>query len=75
MKLEVNTNGAWRTILRGLSDRDAERYRQATLAATMLAAIDAELHPDKSQCWRLVDDAGAVLSYCVGATGWTERAA
>lgn len=40
MKLELNTNGAWRTVIRGLSRHDEEaddQYLDALTAARMLA--------------------------------------
>lgn len=77
MKLEINTNGAWRTVLQGLSPDNAEQYRQAVMAAATLASIDAQTHPrGKPQSWRLMcEQTGRVKSYCLGAQGWTERAA
>ena len=77
MKLEVNTNGAWRTVLQGLSPENAEQYRLALLSAAALASIDAQTHPrGKPQSWRLMcEQTGRVKSYCLGAQGWTERAA
>lgn len=77
MKLEINTNGAWRTVLQGLSPDNAEQYRLALLSAAALASIDAQTHPrGKPQSWRLMcEQTGRVKSYCLGAQGWTERAA
>lgn len=77
MKLEVNTNGAWKTILTGLGPNDPERFRQAMLAVAMLAEIDEAVGTSrKPATWRLANEqTNQVVSYCVGAQGWTERAA
>jgi hypothetical protein len=77
MKLEINTNGSWKTILTGISAGDVERYRQAMTAAATLAELDEAIGLNrKPATWRLVDEGtGKVVSYCVGALGWTDRAA
>ena len=77
MKLELNTNGAWRTVLTGLSrhDKEAEdRYLDALTAARMLAEVSAHGQTGRRRGieWRLVDETtGRVVARCdVG--GWTE---
>jgi len=74
MKLEINTNGAWRTVLDGITPDLPATYRAAMTAAATLAALDAGLRR-RPQTWRLVDTENRVVSYCVGAQGWTDRAA
>jgi hypothetical protein len=76
MKLEINTNGAWKTILDGLW---GEASDEAMAAAAVLARLDAEMRTDRTRgkpaTWRLVTEGdGKVVAYC-GAVGWTERAA
>lgn len=75
MKLELNTNGAWRTVLTGLSrhDKEAEdRYLGALTAAAMLATISAAT-TKKPIAWRLVSEADdRVLQRCQGDGGWVD---
>ena len=55
MRLELNTNGAWRTVLSGLSRQDKEaedQYLDAITAAAMLARISAATER-KPIAWRL----------------------
>lgn len=75
MKLELNTNGAWRTAIRGLSchDKEAEdRYLDALTAASTLATISAAT-AKKPIAWRLTSEAdGRVLQRCQGDGGWVD---
>lgn len=77
MKLELNTNGAWRTVLSGLGrqDKDAEdRYLDARTAADMLARISAAT-TKKPISWRLTSEAdGRVIERCEGDHGWVDVA-
>ncbi len=77
MKIEINTNGAWKTILAGIDIDEPELYRRAMLAVADLAEIDEAIGSNrKPATWRLVHEQNnQVVSYCVGAQGWTERAA
>jgi len=72
MKLELNTNGAWRTVLSGLQD-DTDETLDALTAAGVLAEIS---NPGRERkrgiTWRLVDETtGRVVARC-DAGGWTE---
>lgn len=77
MRLELNTNGAWRTVISGLSRHDKEsedRYLDAIEAARMLAEISAAQNGGK-RCirWRLVSEAnGSVIETCSGDEGWVQ---
>lgn len=73
MKLELNTNGSWRTVLRGLSPSiDGEQLEQAKAAAATLARIDAETSR-RPHSWRLVSESNEqVLERCSGADGWVQ---
>lgn len=71
MKLEINTNGAWRTVLHGLQAGPA--LEEAKAAAAAIARIDGELSR-KPLKWRLASEAdGRVLAYCE-LTGWRHTA-
>lgn len=81
MKLEINTNGAWKTILAGLWGKQCD---EAMAAVAVLARLDAEMRDapgrGKPATWRLVSEGdGKVVRYCTGALGWggalPERAA
>jgi len=74
MKLELNTNGAWRTVIRGLSRHDEEaddQYLDALTAARMLAEISYSTNDGRRFIkWRLVSEAdGSVVELC-GDEGW-----
>lgn len=75
MKLELNTNGSWRTVLSGLSrhDKEAEdQYLDALTAAATLARISAAT-TRKPIAWRLTSEAdGRVLQRCQGDGGWVD---
>jgi hypothetical protein len=77
MKLELNTNGAWRTVLTGLGRQDKEaedRYLDARTAADMLARISAAT-AKKPISWRLTSEAdGRVIERCEGDHGWVDVA-
>lgn len=76
MKLELNTNGAWRTVLTNLGGRSLEAEDQLADARTA-AAILAEISNPKRErrcgiTWRLVDEkTGRVVSHC-DAGGWVD---
>lgn len=75
MKLELNTNGSWRTVIRGLSRHHNEaedRYLDALTAARMLAEISLAANDGlRSIKWRLVSEADdRVIETCDGASGW-----
>jgi len=77
MKLELNTNGAWRTVLTGLSRHDKaaeDRYLDARTAAAVLAEISNPKRERRSGiAWRLVDEkTGRVIERCTGDGGWVE---
>ena len=78
MKLELNTNGAWRTVLTGLSRHDKaaeDRYLDALTAARMLAEVSAHGQTGKRRGieWRLVSEAdNRVTHRCTGDGGWVE---
>lgn len=73
MKLEINTNGSWRTVLRGLSviDQGAETMlHRAKAAAAELAEVDSQISR-KPHSWRLVSEADdRVVEMCHGLHGW-----
>ena len=75
MRLELNTNGAWRTVLSGLSRQDKEaedQYLDAITAAAMLARISAATER-KPIAWRLTSEIdGRVLQRCQGDGGWVD---
>jgi hypothetical protein len=73
MKLELNTNGAWRTVLRGLAEGlNKQQFDQAKEAAATLARISTQLDR-KPQSWRLVSEATErVVEVCDGH-GWVQR--
>ena len=75
MKLELNTNGSWRTVLSGLSRQDKEaedQYLDALTAAAMLATISAAT-AKRPIAWRLVSEAdGKVIQRCEGDAGWQD---
>lgn len=64
MRLELNTNGAWRLVLAGLCGQQIDRARDA---AATLAALDTGKRP---HVWRLVDYDGSVVAHCDGPAGW-----
>jgi len=74
MRLELNTNGAWRVVLRGLhtsTPAGVTALREAKCAAATLADLS---NPDRAQragiTWRLVSEAdGSVVELC-GDDGW-----
>lgn len=72
MRLELNTNGAWRVVLSGLSQHDdvsTDRYLIARDAAWMLSKISGETNR-RPITWRLVSEAdGSVVEMC-GDEGW-----
>lgn len=70
MKLELNTAGAWKVVLRGLAaGPDLEAAKEA---AHTLARIDAELHR-RPLTWRLVSEATErAVAHC-GPEGWVQR--
>lgn len=76
MKLELNTNGAWRTVLTDLGGMGVEAEDQLADARTA-AAILAEISNPKRErrcgiTWRLVDEStGRVVSHC-DSSGWQE---
>ena len=78
MKLELNTNGAWRVVLTGLSRHDKaaeDSYLDAMTAARMLAEVSAHGQTGKRRgiAWRLVSEAdGRVIERCTGDGGWVE---
>lgn len=77
MRLELNTNGAWRVVISGLSRHDKEadnRYLAAIEAARMLAEISLAANEGKRGIkWRLVSEAnGAVIEMCAGDSGWVQ---
>lgn len=69
MQLELNTNGAWRVVLRHL---EGAALRDAMDAAATLARLSDEGRARSSGiAWRLVADAdGAIVQRCVGLSGW-----
>lgn len=68
MQLELNTNGAWRVVLRHL---EGAALRDAMDAAATLARLSDDGSARGGISWRLVSDAdGAVEQRCVGAAGW-----
>lgn len=77
MRLELNTNGAWRVVISGLSRHDKEadnRYLAAIEAARMLAEISyATTEGKRGIRWRLTSEAsGSVIETCAGAEGWVQ---
>lgn len=70
MKLELNTSGSWRTVLRGLTESlHPQHLAAAKEAANTLAAIDRATSR-RPQTWRLVtEDTDRVVAYCRG-DGW-----
>lgn len=71
MRLELNTNGAWRVVLRGL--QAGQRLEDALAAAQCLALIAGEL-AGPSITWRLVSEADdRVLAHCTIDGEWIER--
>lgn len=73
MKLELNTNGAWRTVLSGLGPHDEDQLIDARTAAAVLAdASNPKRERKRGITWRLVDETtGRVVARC-DAGGWTE---
>ena len=50
MKLELNTNGAWRTVIRGLSRHDEEaddQYLDALTREVLTTAFSTSKDPSK----------------------------
>jgi len=65
MQLELNTNGSWRVVLRGLGE---DALRRAYEAVAVLGDLDDSKRPAK---WRMVSEAtGKVISRCEGPGGW-----
>lgn len=65
MKLELNTNGSWRVVLRGLDEVATRRAREAV---AVLGDLDDPKRPAK---WRMVSEAtDRVISRCEGPGGW-----
>jgi len=78
MRLQINTNGAWRTVLNSVGQHvdpkvAAEQLREAKEAAATLARIDASI-VRKPISWRLVTSEGATVERCEGAAGWVQSA-
>lgn len=75
MKLEVNTNGAWRLVISGLGRQDKEaedRYLATLSAASTLATVSAATSK-KPIAWRLVSESdGRVIQMCHGTAGWVD---
>lgn len=73
MKLELNTTGSWRTVLRGLTESlHPQHLEAAKAAANTLAAIDRATN-QRPHKWRLVaEDTDRVVAYCDG-NGWEFR--
>lgn len=68
MRLELNTNGAWRVVLRHLQ---GDALRNAMAAAAELARLSDHGDARRGITWRLVSDAdGAIEQRCTGAAGW-----
>lgn len=75
MRLQINTNGAWRTVLNSIGQHSdpkaaADQLRKAKEAAATLARIDASI-VRKPISWRLVGEDGAVIERCDGE-GWVQ---
>lgn len=65
MRLELNTTGAWRVVLRGLDEVATGRAREAV---EVLGDLDDSKRPAK---WRMVSEAtDRVISRCEGPGGW-----
>lgn len=65
MRLELNTTGSWRVVLRGLGE---DALRRAYEAVAVLGDLDASTRPAE---WRMVSEAtGRVISRCEGPGGW-----
>lgn len=76
MKLEINTNGSWRTVLVGLHEESlaaASQFSTALSAAGALAEISAADPARKPLKWRLVSDDGALVAILEGDAGWRGR--
>ncbi len=74
MKIDINTNGSWRMVLRGLStmdDKAAEQLNDAKAAAATLARVSAEIDR-KPITWRLVSEANDQVIERCGADGWAD---
>lgn len=71
MRLEVNTNGAWRIVLSGIGViDDGAQLDRIKAAAAELTRAGAELMR-RPPTWRLVSEAdGRVVAYCGGERGW-----
>jgi hypothetical protein len=67
VRLQVNTNGAWRTVLNDVG----EHVQDAKAAAASLTRIDAA-NSRRPISWRLVGADGAVLERCSNAQGWED---
>lgn len=73
MKLELNTNGAWRTVLSGLGREtlEAEDQLHDAKASAALLAIISSTKAKRTIAWRLTSEAdGRVIERCEGAGGW-----
>lgn len=67
MKLEINTNGSWRTVLRGLGQQDPAGVQAAKDAAATLAALDTCCKP---HTWRLVNEGDGRTVERLAGGGW-----
>lgn len=72
MKLEINTNGAWKTILTGIDEARASEVRLAVVELSWIVAENASAAGKTSRkppTWRLVSEGdGRVVSYCTDGT-------
>lgn len=70
MKLEINTNGAWRTVMRGLTESlHPQHLAAAKRAAAALCIVDSAISR-KPHKWRLVsEETDCVIEHCDNQ-GW-----
>jgi hypothetical protein len=72
MLLQINTNGAWRTVMGGLGQHDEATLTAAKAAAAELARIGAQVQR-KPHSWRLVSESTeTMLEVCKGDAGWQQ---
>lgn len=72
MQLQINTNGAWRTVMAGLGQHDTQTLQRAKAAAAELAALHSAT-ARKPHSWRLVSEANnQVVEHCSGENGWQQ---